>query len=119
MSEAHRLTIETAQRNGTYAVAVAGELDLAVTPALEQALAEAERSEAKRILLDIDGLEFIDSTGMQAIVHAARRSLNGADRLRLTRGRGHVAAMFQLTALDQTLPFVDGPVDTPIVASGR
>lgn len=103
------LKIETREEAETFTVAVAGELDLASTDTLDAALAEAERSEATVVLLDIDELDFIDSTGMQAIVRAARRSESGAGRLRITRGRGHVAAMFRLTALDHTLPFVGPP----------
>ncbi len=120
MADHDGLTIDASEHEDTYVVRISGELDLNVTAALRDALAEAERSDAGEILLDIDGLDFIDSTGMQAIVQAARASAEGSDRLRLTRGKGHVAAMFRLTALDRTLPFVGGPrASEPVVAPGR
>ena len=100
------LSISTGQINGTFRIELAGELDLNTRDDFERALASAEASDAGAIVVDVDGLEFIDSTGLQAIVAASRRSQQGDRRLRLTRGTGFVADMFRLTALDQTLPFV-------------
>jgi stage II sporulation protein AA (anti-sigma F factor antagonist) len=101
------LEIETAQNDGTYVVRLLGELDLSNCEAADRALLEAEQTQADRILLDIDGVKFIDSSGLQVILRAKRRSDASGQRLRITRGRGHVADMFRLTALDMTLPFAD------------
>jgi anti-anti-sigma factor len=91
-----------------YVVRVAGELDLANCSSFDRELRDAEASDAATILLDIDGLVFIDSAGLAMIRRAESRSRSGGNRLRITRGRGHVADLFRLTALDQTLPFVGG-----------
>ena len=90
----------------TVYVRISGELDIETTGDLEAALAEAEASKADRIVLDIERLEFVDSTGLKTIVAAQHRSEAAGDRLRFTRPRGHVADMFRLTALDQTLSFI-------------
>jgi hypothetical protein len=37
---------------------------------------------------------------------AWRRSMSDGNRLRVTSGRGNVAYMFHLTALDTVLPFI-------------
>ena len=99
------LQIEARHDGDVFVIALAGELDLTSRPDFDQALAEAERSDADRILIDLDQLQFIDSTGLQAILAAKRRSAMRPDRLRVTRGTGFVADMFRLTALDKTLPF--------------
>jgi anti-anti-sigma factor len=70
-------------------------------------LAEAEASDAERILLDLDALESIDARLLHTILKASRRAAQDGDRLRVTRGNGHVSAIFRLTALDQTLRFDD------------
>jgi anti-anti-sigma factor len=103
------LEIETAQADGTYVVRLRGELDLASCDAVDAALRAAERTNAARIVLDIDSVSFIDSSGLQVILRAKRRSDGSGKRLRITRGSGHVADMFRLTALDMTLPFADSP----------
>jgi anti-anti-sigma factor len=99
------LEIEVREDDGTYVIRLSGELDLGNTDAVDAALLKAEVSGAKEILLDVDSLRFIDSSGLQAILRAKRRADAGGKRLRVTRGTGHVADMFRLTALDITLPF--------------
>jgi anti-anti-sigma factor len=73
---------------------------------LERALRDAEASQAVRILLDLEELTFIDAAGLSVLVAAWRRSRTGENRLRVTHGKGSVADMFRLTALDLVLPFV-------------
>lgn len=99
------LTIEASQTGAVYTVRITGELDHATCGQLEPALLEAEASPARRIVLDLDGLVFIDSSGLQAILKAKRRAEGDAGRLTMTRGTGEVAEMFRLTALDLVLPF--------------
>jgi anti-sigma B factor antagonist len=96
----------TARKEGdTFVIELAGELDMTSRADFDRVLAEAEASDAARILIDVDQLEFIDSTGLQGILAAKRRLSMQPDRLRITRGTGFVADMFRLTALDKTLPF--------------
>ena len=111
MCSAHPvLTIAAADEPDAYVIRVEGELDLAGASDLESALADAELSEADRIVIDLDALSFIDASGLRVLVAASRRSADDGDRLRLTRGTGEVSRMFRLTMLDLTLPFTD-PVE--------
>lgn len=98
--------ITTARMGDSYVVCVEGELDLSDCPRLERALQKAEASDATRILLDLEKLTFIDAAGLSVLVMARHRSARNGDRLRVTLGRGNVAEMFHLTALDTVLPFV-------------
>jgi anti-anti-sigma factor len=99
------IEIETARQDGTYVIRLRGEFDLGSCETVDEALRAAEESDAERIVLDVDELRFIDSSGLQVILRAQRRSNSSGRRLRITRGTGHVADMFRLTALDMTLPF--------------
>jgi anti-anti-sigma factor len=101
-----QLEILSEREGDTHAVRLVGELDLAGCDLAEAALLEAEASDAPTLLVDIDGLEFIDSHGLRILLRAQRRDeASGAGRLRVTRGSGHVAELLRLTAIDQTLPF--------------
>ncbi len=97
--------VDAAQDGDTFVVRVKGELDLCQRPLLERALAASEASDARWVLLDLDQLTFIDAAGLHALLLAAHRSSGHGGRLRLTHGKGDVAEMFRLTALDLTLPF--------------
>lgn len=50
-----------------------GELDLASGPTLDRALRQA-RSDRRSVLLDLSALTFMDSTGLNLLVQAARRA---------------------------------------------
>jgi anti-anti-sigma factor len=101
------LELEAGREGDTHVIRLSGELDLGNHERLDQALLEAEAGDAPRILVDLDRLLFIDSTGLRVILKAARRAEESGGRLRITRGKGYVADMFRLTALDVTLPFED------------
>ena len=82
-----------------------GELDLDGAPRLEAALRGAEASDATSIVVDLGGLDFIDSTGLRLLVMAAERSSDG--RFSLLRGPKQVHRVFEITDLVDRLPFAD------------
>ena len=57
------------------------------------------------IVVDLGGLEFIDSTGLRLLVMAAERSHDG--RFSLLRGPKQVHRVFEITDLVDRLPFAD------------
>lgn len=89
---------------GAYVVSLRGELDLSGSPDLEAVLLEAEQSGARRILVDLGELTYIDSTGLGILVRAAARSSSNGNRLRITSPRDQVASVLRLTELDNQLP---------------
>lgn len=86
---------------------ILGELDLATTPRLEQELREVEATDAKMIVLDLDGVDFLDSTGLRALLEADARSRATGSRLTLTRGSAQVRRLFALVGADTRLAFTD------------
>jgi anti-anti-sigma factor len=89
-----------------YTLALSGELDIASCTELEEELDLAEMSSVKLIVLDLRELDFIDSSGLHAIVNAHRHV---AGRLIVVRGPSQVQRMFELCALDELLTIVDAP----------
>ncbi len=67
--------IKILERDHTIIVRVEGELDLVTAPLLDEKLAEAESGGTTSVLLDLDRVEFRDSTGLQVLL--ARVILNG------------------------------------------
>jgi anti-anti-sigma factor len=100
-----QLKLDGARRGDSYVISLEGELDFSACSILEGALAQAEETHARRILLDIEELKFIDADGLEAVYRASQRSAANGCRLRITRGKGNVADMFRLAALDESLPF--------------
>jgi anti-sigma B factor antagonist len=96
------LEIRVEETDDTYVVRLLGELDLSGVPEVNEALAAAEASGARSLLVDIEELTFVDSTGLSALLRVSRRN---DGRLLFTRGSGHVAEMLRMTGIDQSLPF--------------
>ena len=100
--------IESVDGDGEYLIRLFGALDVAACEDVIAAIWLGESSNAARIVIDLERLDFVDSTGLRLLLAANRRAaLSGRD-LRFTRAQGYVADMFAYTALDQTLKFVDG-----------
>jgi anti-sigma B factor antagonist len=85
---------------------LAGELDIGTTPRLQDALREAGL-QARRIVLDLRELTFMDSSGIHAIVDASRRGGPTRGRLVIVRGPSAVNRLFELTGLSDALEIVD------------
>ena len=99
---------------GEVRVAVAGELDILTVPRLDRALRRAQR-DAGSILLDLRGLDFVDSSGAHLLLAADRRIRAAGGRLVVVRGSDEVDWFFKLVGLDRELLLVDRP---PPAASG-
>lgn len=96
----------TAQGDGAVTLSLAGELDITSAGGLEQRLqALLEQDRTSRIVLDLGGLSFIDSTGLRAIVIGADACKSRGCELLLVPGPPAVQRLFELTGLIDVLPF--------------
>jgi len=90
--------IERDLRPGCREIQVEGELDLAVAQQLVDALARA-KSECRCLLIGLEGCEFIDSTGIAAIVHAHNEFAEGGGQLTVCSPRAQVLRVLSITGL--------------------
>jgi anti-anti-sigma factor len=81
---------------------VRGEIDLASAHALDRELLDAE-SLARRIVLDLAGLEFIDSTGIHVLIDAHQRAEINGHQLVLTHIPAQAERLFSLTGIKSQL----------------
>jgi anti-sigma B factor antagonist len=87
-------------------LALIGELDLASAPQLEHELAKAQ-APGTRIIIDLSGLEFIDSSGLHMLLSANRRFEQNGHELVLRRGPRAVQRLFELTHTQEQFRFDD------------
>ena len=80
-------------------------VDAAIAETLRAALDGVERSPA-HLVLDLRGLTFIGSTGLQLLVALDRRSQHEGFQLTLLAPPGPVDRAIQVCGLDRDLPFV-------------
>jgi anti-anti-sigma factor len=64
-------------------------------------------SEASRLVLDLRGLTFIDSTGLRAIIQCDAWARGQELDFAVIRGTGQVRRLFELTGLEKTLAMLE------------
>jgi anti-anti-sigma factor len=87
-----------------------GELDMSGTDRLRVALEQAEEPPSGLLVLDLSKLDFIDSTGLEVLLRAARRAHDSGRRLIVARPSRYVRRLLEMTAIDQTLDVVEDVV---------
>jgi anti-sigma B factor antagonist len=103
------LEITTEEREGQTHMALIGELDIASAPRFEEGLSSVEANTPGVLVLDLRGVEFIDSTGLRAVIAADERARSAGRRFVIIRGTPAVERVFSVTQLDQRLDIVDDP----------
>ena len=88
---------------------LAGELDMATAPQLEEALRTGEHENASEIVFDLRGLSFLDSMGLSALLRARAAGRDGHRKVSFVRGGDVVSKVMQLTKMDDRLDWVDPP----------
>jgi anti-sigma B factor antagonist len=88
-------------------VRLSGALDMEGAPLLEDKLMSLISGSADTVIVDLTELEFVDSTGLQALMRATNHAREHGDNLRFRRGSGQVEGVMRLTKVADELPFVD------------
>jgi anti-anti-sigma factor len=97
--------IASSANDSSVTVTLRGELDLASVGALEEQLAAIERQGAARILLDLSGLSFIDSSGLRVLLLANGRARESGRELLCTESSEAVQRVFEMTGARELLRF--------------
>jgi anti-sigma B factor antagonist len=100
------------RRGPTSAIELAGELDLAARPTLDEAIDTAtEPGPVDMVVVDLTRVEFADSTTLAWLVASEARMQAAGGRLVAVAGPGPVLDLLHLTGLDRRLTLVDdGPM---------
>ena len=94
---AELLRVETHSDNGASTVVVRGELDMHTAPLLNAALAQVP--EARPVLVDMAGVTFIDSSGLQVLVTDDIRRGNSGSAVRLFNESAALVRLLDITGL--------------------
>lgn len=96
-----QLTVSESRIGHRLVLAVGGEVDIASADELRSALAVAAQSGAAEVWLDLTGVEFMDSTGVSAIVDA-RRWLD-TRRFAVICPNGPVRRVIEIAGVDRAI----------------
>jgi anti-sigma B factor antagonist len=91
-----------------------GSLDFETAPSLRAALLEAADEGKHDIVVDLTHLEFLDSSGLGALIGAHKRALEHHGRVRLIVSEGPISRLLTITGLMGVLavyPAIDAALE--------
>jgi anti-sigma B factor antagonist len=97
----------TARRAGEHAVVeLRGELDVANSDELRERLSAIRRTHGERLVLDLTGLEFMDSHGLSVIINCYKAAVAAGGGLTLAAPRPVVRRTLEVTGLHRRIAVV-------------
>lgn len=100
------LDLDVSERDGHAVVIVKGEVDLATSPQLRESLAGVVES-ATSIVVDLDQVGFIDSTGIGVLVGGVKRARGHGGDLSLVCTQRRILKVLEITGLTQVFSVFD------------
>jgi anti-anti-sigma factor len=98
-------TCQVSREEGQAVVSPRGELDMATVGAVEQELKQLRRTGVDRIVIDLSGLTFMDSSGLHLVARWTNEASRDGFELELEPGPPAVQRIFELAAMTDTLPW--------------
>jgi anti-sigma B factor antagonist len=100
------LEVQTRQTDsGVTVVAPNGRLDVAGAPALKEAIGNAVKDGSPRLVIDMEGVSFVDSTGLGSVIAALKLVRGSKGDLRLAAPNQQVRVVLELTTLDRVFAY--------------
>jgi len=103
------LDISTQRKGSSCTVTLKGEVDVYTSPRLKQTIVEAIDAGCVNIVVDLEGVRFIDSSGLGVLVSGLRRVKEHDGTLRLVCTHDGILKIFRITGLDKVFPLFPSP----------
>lgn len=100
------MRLHVAEQDGWHVVDVVGVVDVQTAPRLRETLQEVQFGRGSRVLVDLDGVELLDSFGLGVLVGALKRSRTHGGQLAVVVTRERLTRVFEVTGLDATFRLV-------------
>lgn len=84
---------------------VAGEIDVYTAPELRQRVIGLIDDGARHVIADLSGVDFLDSTGLGALVDSLKRLRMRKGSLKLVTSGGRILQVFRITGLTRVFAF--------------
>ena len=100
-------SVAVASRGQWEVLTVTGEIDMATAPRFRQRLLAVISAGAQNVVIDLSGVDFIDSTGLGVLMGAAKRVRTAGGDIRLVMTGSRLADLIEITRLDRVLDVFD------------
>jgi anti-anti-sigma factor len=101
--------VTIAQHGPAVHLTMVGELDISTAVRLEDDLNRIEAERPELIVLNLQQLTFMDSTGLRLLITADSRAREEGRRVAIVKGNEMVQRVLRLTRLDERLTIIEDP----------
>lgn len=105
------LTVSREDMDGIAVIRPQGEVDVYTAPTLKEHLLGAFDSGRTRMVIDLSGVGFLDSSGLGVLVGALKRANEASGALRIVCSSDPILKIFRLTGLDAVFA-IDPDIDS-------
>jgi anti-sigma B factor antagonist len=98
------LTVTSRQEGVRTVITVHGEIDVYTAPSLRERLNELVASGHYDLVVDMAGVDFLDSTGLGVLVGGLKRVKSHEGALRLVCDQEKILKVFRITGLTKVFP---------------
>ena len=112
------LEIPDSDVHGWTVVAASGEIDVAAAPMMREQLVDLIAAGTTRLVMDLEDVDFIDSTGLGVLVGAVRRARAADGDVRLVCTNSRLLRVFEVTGLDDVFAIESNVDDATSLAPG-
>lgn len=95
------LSLDVRTERDTVVLEVSGEVDIYTAPKLREKLVELVEGGSHRIVVDLEGVGFMDSTGLGSLVAGLKRVKERGGEMALVCTRDPVLKVLGITGLDR------------------
>jgi len=103
------LTLATREVDGTTVVAVGGEIDVYTAPKLRDRITDLVAEGVYDIVIDLEAVEFLDSTGLGVLVGGLKKVRAHEGSLRLVCTQERLLKIFKITGLGKVFSIHESP----------
>jgi anti-sigma B factor antagonist len=108
------LKVSSRAESGRVIVALSGEIDLYTAPRLQSQLAAVlDTEQAVRLVVDMSGVDFCDSTGMNVLLSAQHMAREHGGNIELSAPRPAVRKILHVTGLESVFTVVEDSATVP------
>ena len=97
------LSIDVATTDNQTFLTVKGEIDAYTAPLLKEKLLPATAKEAEKIVVDLNDVTYMDSTGLGVFISALKSTKEHGSTLTLVNLQERVHRLFKITSLDSII----------------
>ena len=101
------LGLEVTERNGYSVLSVRGEVDVYTAPKFRERLIEMVSEGKHQIIVDLEGVDFLDSTGLGVLVGGLKRLRSHNGDLLLVCTQSRILKVFEITGLTKVFSIHD------------